>query len=81
MATVSQTIPNYYGGISEQPDELKIPGQVKSLKNVIPDITHGLLKRPGGKLIKGNMGSVTGAEKTKWFHYYRTEEEQYIGQI
>ena len=81
MATVSQTIPNYYGGISEQPDELKIPGQVKSLNNVLPDITHGLMKRPGGRLIGGNLTSYTGADKTKWFHYYRTEEEQYIGQI
>ena len=79
MATVSQTIPNYYGGLSEQPDELKIPGQVNKLINTIPDITHGLLKRPGGKLIGGNMGSVT--DESKWFHYYRDENEQYMGQL
>ena len=79
MATVSQTIPNYYGGLSEQPDELKIPGQVNKLINTLPDITHGLMKRPGGRLVGGNMGSFT--TDSKWFHYYRDENEQYIGQI
>ena len=79
MATVSQTIPNYYGGLSEQPDELKIPGQVNKLINVLPDITHGLLKRPGGKLVGGVMGAYT--TDSKWFHYYRDEDEQYIGQL
>ena len=79
MATVSQTIPNYYGGISEQPDELKIPGQVNALKNVLPDITYGLSKRPGSTIVGGTMGSVTTG--SKWFHYYRDENEQYIGQV
>ena len=79
MATVSQTIPNYYGGLSEQPDELKIPGQVNKLINTLPDITHGLMKRPGGRLIGGSMSSYT--TDSKWFHYYRDENEQYIGQL
>jgi len=79
MATVSQTIPNYYGGISEQPDELKIPGQVNKLINTLPDITHGLMKRPGGRLLGGAMSSYT--TDSKWFHYYRDESEQYIGQL
>ena len=34
MAGVTQTIPTYTGGISQQPDELKIPGQVnKDVQN------------------------------------------------
>ena len=78
MAGISQQIPNYILGISEQPDELKQPGQVVDLKNGIPDITHGLVKRPGGKLIKSitpNSGTLS------WFHVYETEEDQYIGCI
>ncbi len=82
MASISQTIGSYNGGISQQPDELKIPGQVKDALNVLPDITHGLMKRPGGRLIAslsgGELESVTTG---KWFHYYRDEAEQYIGQI
>ena len=52
MTSVTQTIPTLTGGLSQQPDELKIPGQVNVATNVIPDVTHGLLKRPGGKLVK-----------------------------
>ena len=76
MAGISQQIPNYILGISEQPDELKQPGQVVDLKNGIPDITHGLVKRPGGKLISSitpNSGTLS------WFHVYESEEDQYIG--
>ena len=51
MASVTQTVPTYTGGISQQPDELKVPGQVNKAQNVIPDVTHGLMKRPGGRLV------------------------------
>ena len=82
MATITQTIPNYHGGISQQPDELKLPGQVVEAKNVFPDIVQGLMKRPGGKLI-GSLsdGSNNSSTNGRWFHYYRDENEQYIGQI
>jgi len=79
MTSITQQIPNYVGGISQQPDELKVPGQVRTAKNVIPDVTHGLLKRPGGRLIGSALSAYT--TDSKWFHYYRDETEQYIGQI
>ena len=78
MASITQQIPNYIGGISEQPDELKMPGQVRKLNNAFPDVTYGLMKRPGGVLLGTNMNSDTNG---KWFHYYRDEGEQYIGQV
>jgi hypothetical protein len=78
MAGITQTIPTYWGGISEQPDELKKPGQVTDAINVLPDVTQGLLKRPGSKLISGNLNSSI---EGKWFSYYRDETEQYIGQV
>ena len=49
MASITQKISSLNGGISQQPDELKVPGQVVSAKNVLPDLTHGLQKRPGSK--------------------------------
>ena len=52
MAGITQTIPSYSGGISEQPDALKIPGQVTTAQNVYPDFTYGLTKRPGSQFIK-----------------------------
>ena len=42
MASVTQTIPSFTGGLSEQPDQLKFPGQVKDVQNAIPDITRCL---------------------------------------
>ena len=82
MASITQTIGSYNGGISQQPDELKIPGQVKDALNVLPDVTHGLLKRPGGQLVKSlSDGSNNSYTTGKWFHYYRDETEQYIGQV
>ena len=81
MASVTQTIPSFTGGISEQPDQLKFPGQVKNVVNAIPDITRGLYKRPGAKRINSQpLPSV--ATGGSWFHYHRDEEEgSYIGQV
>ena len=74
MAGISQTIPNYYGGISEQPDQLKNPGQVKEALNVIPDITYGLYKRPGAERV-GTAKLSSVQSNGSWFHYHRDEEE------
>ena len=82
MGSVTQLIPTLTGGISQQPDELKVPGQVNVADNVLPDVTHGLMKRPGGKFIKSlSDGTLLSYETGKWFHYYRDEREQYIVQV
>ena len=77
MAGITQQVPNYIFGISEQPDELKIPGQVRDLKNALPDVTRGLMKRPGS-LFKSDLNA---SNSSQWFNIYRDENEQYIGQI
>ena len=82
MANITQTIPALTAGISQQPDEQKIPGQVKNMVNAIPDVTQGLLKRPAGKFVASlSDGSNNSTADGRWFHYYRDENEQYIGQI
>ena len=81
MASVTQTIPSFTGGISEQPDQLKFPGQVKDVVNAIPDITRGLYKRPGAKRV-GTTPLANVQSGGSWFHYHRDEEEgSYIGQV
>jgi len=82
MANITQTIPNLTQGISQQPDEYKIPGQVNDMDNTLPDITQGLLKRPAGKFV-GSLsdGSKNSSTNGRWFHYYRDETEQYVGQV
>ena len=85
MASITQTINSYTGGISQQPDEKKIPGQVVNAINVLPDVTQGLQKRPGAELVASLSDNGTAALNSqtngRWFHYYRDEAEQYIGQI
>ena len=82
MANVTQTIPNFTAGISQQPDEYKIPGQVKDMVNALPDVTQGLIKRPAGKFVASlSDGTKNSSSNGKWFHYYRDENEQYIGQV
>jgi len=77
MASVTQKIPNYVAGISEQPDELKFPGQTRDLLNCFPDVTRQLIKRPGSRF---NQDVVNGTD-IEWFSYYRDLNEQYIGGI
>ena len=95
MAGITQTIPQYALGMSEQPDSLKFPGQVKEVTNAIPDVTKGLFKRPGLKRVDtsaisdGSRTVSTDEGKLKdlqdsgaYFHYFRDETEgSYIGQI
>ncbi len=85
MSSISQTIPSYINGISQQPDQLKLPGQVSIAQNVLPDITEGLQKRPGGILVNSLSDDSTASNNAsangRWFSYYRDENEQYIGQI
>ena len=78
MSTVTQLVPNYVLGISEQPDELKLAGQVKDLVNAIPDVTLGCVKRPGSKYvtkITPNSGTLS------LFHIYNDSDNQYIGNV
>jgi diaminopimelate epimerase len=51
MTAVAQTYQNYLGGLNEQPDEVKKPGQLVEAVNVIPDATQGLVRRKGFELI------------------------------
>ncbi len=79
MASVTQKVPNYVLGMSTQPDEKKVPGQVVDLVNGVPDVVRQLIKRPGSQLV--NTISPSTASHTKWFTIYTTDEEQYIGQV
>ena len=79
MASITQTIPNYISGISEQPDQLKNPGQVKEALNVIPEVQTGLVKRPGSRFLADLNGDMK--DEGTFFHYYRDQDEQWLGQV
>ena len=81
MANIRQTVPSFTAGISEQPDHLKFPGQVKDCINAVPDITRGLFKRPGARRV-GTTKLPNVQSGGSYFHYYRDDNEgSYIGQV
>ena len=75
MAAIEQSIPNLLGGVSQQPDPLKLPGQVKKAENVLLDPTFGAMKRPGTRLIGDVIWDI--GPDSKWFPIIRDSEEQY----
>jgi hypothetical protein len=81
MASVTQRIPSFLGGVSKQPDDKKIPGQVREAINAYADPTYGLSKRPGTKWL-GNLSSTANEyQNGKWFYINRDTTEKYIGVI
>ena len=90
MTSVSQLIPTYAtGGISDQPDELKRPGQVRDAVNVYPDLTEGLIKRPGLNKLADLMSDCFNIKTHKngsWFSFFRENssnklQEKFIGHV
>ena len=81
MASVSQTIDNFKLGVSRQPDNQLIPGQLKEIINATPDLVDGLPKRSGSKRIGTNPLTNVQCNGT-FFSYFRDETEgSYIGQV
>ena len=87
MPAVTQTTPNFLGGVSRQNDDKKLINQVSECVNGYPDPTYGLLKRPGMEhvnvLKKANGTAFTKAElaDAAWFFIDRDDAGSYIGAI
>ena len=78
MAAVTQSIPNFLGGVSSQPDEKKTPGQVNNIINGYPDPTFGLTKRNGTQFIQ-TLDSGSSLDDASWFFINRSAAESYFG--
>ena len=76
MAAVSQSIPNLLGGVSQQPDPVKLPGQVREAINAYLDPTFGCKKRPPTEFV-GLLANNIPSD-AKWFPIFRDNEERYI---
>ena len=82
MAAISQKYNTYLQGMSDQPDEIMKPGQLKDSLNTFPDVTFGLLKRPSlGFTSAVDTPTAVGC----WGSYYRVtntgEREEYLIQV
>ena len=76
MAAVSQSIPNLLGGVSQQPDPIKLPGQVREAVNAFLDPTFGCKKRPATEFIARLAANIPA--NAKWFPIFRDQSEKYI---
>jgi hypothetical protein len=87
MAAVTQSIANYLGGVSQQIDQIKFPGQLRECINAYPEPTFGLIKRPGGNFVvelkdgSGNVIAPGTYDNGKWFSIFRDSVEQYVAVI
>ena len=78
MAAINQRIPNFLGGVSQQPDTIKFPGQLRVCDNAVPDVTFGLMKRPAGEFVK----TLTNAnDNGYWYEIIRDGDEKYLVQM
>ena len=80
MAAVSQATTILLGGISQQPDPNKLPGQVRDAVNVQLNPTFGCEKRPASKF-KSVLASDIPATNVKWFDIFRDSIEKYVACI
>lgn len=78
MAAINQRIPNFLGGVSQQPDTIKFPGQLRVCDNALPDVTFGLTKRPPGEFVK-KLDNVTSGGY--YYNIIRQKDAKYLIQI
>jgi hypothetical protein len=78
MAAVSQKVPNLLGGVSQQPDPVKLPGQVRAADNVYLDPTFGCRKRPGTVYVNTLATQLDPVPSdARWFSIFRDNNERY----
>lgn len=78
MAAISQKIPNLIGGVSQQPDSIKLSTQLRVCDNYYPDVTLGLTKRPG---MRGVSKLANAVSDGTWFTIFRDDKEKYLVQF
>lgn len=78
MAAISQRTVGLIGGVSQQPDSLMLPGQLRECDNYYPDPTFGLLKRPGTQFIRRLENTSNGGS---WFFICKGLDEKLLLQI
>lgn len=79
MAVISQQVPNLLGGINQQPDPVKLPGQVVRADNVLLDPTFGARKRPPLQFVGQLADDIP--DDAKWFNIFRDNNERYVACI
>lgn len=86
MAAVTQKTLNYLGGISQQSEELMLPGQLLDANNVFADPALGLVKRPGlqyvGDIVDTSLNQIYPAThllQARWFPIFLGPNVNFFG--
>ena len=77
---VTQTVPAFLGGISQQPDYEKSPGMLRDIKNAYPDLSYGLQKRHGARW-EYDLLEDSYLDDAKWFTFRDADDQPYVGAI
>jgi len=82
MPLVVTSVPNLAQGVSQQPDNLRYPGQCDEQVNAWATVVEGLVKRPNTRWVNEfNSGSVTGAPNLFTHFVKRDEQNKYCVQV
>ena len=76
MAAIEQIVPNLLGGVSQQPDPVMLPGQVRQATNVLLDPTFGCMKRPATEWVSDLSTAIP--DTAQWFPIFRDNSEKYV---
>ena len=79
MAFITGSLGGISGGVSQQPDILRYPGQCTAQENMEIDLVRGLRRR--GAVDRGtNLGTSYsyGSSNQFYFHWFTLEDKQYI---
>ena len=80
MPLISQQLPSYKGGVSQQPDILRYPDQAEEIINGYPSEVEGLQKRPPTEYVS-NLTPGLSSDDPFLHIINRDENEKYICSI
>ena len=77
MPLLVTSVPNLAQGVSQQPDNLRYPGQCDEQINAWSTVVEGLVKRPNTRWVNQfNSNSVNEANQSKLFTHFVKRDEQ-----
>ena len=81
---ITTPIPNFIGGINQQPASIRQPNEAEDILNAVPSPSSGLIKRPGSSFVaaladgSGVLHNIPLAERMFFHMIERDEAERYI---
>jgi len=78
MPLLVNSVPNLAQGVSQQPDNLRYPGQCDEQINAWATVVEGLVKRPPTNYVKNLQASSTDSDKLFTHFVKRDEQNKYV---